>query len=377
MWERGVFVPARAKAKPPSRIRIAYPSPTVDGGRWPVKRTVADTVHVSADIFRDGHEVLRAVVRWREPGEKRWRESPLVPVDAHHNGVRWEGSFTVEKPGRTQWNIQAWVDLFAGWRDELARKVEFGQPDLSGELSEGAVLLRAAADRAKGEDERRLTAAAEAIATDPHAALDPALLELVESVQERSEATELPGHLEIDVDRTLARFGSWYELFPRSWGGFKGVQEQLPQHRRAGLRRPLHAADPPDRPHQPQGPQQHAHRRAGRPRQPLRDRRRDGRPRRDPPRARDRRGLPRAGRDGQRARPRHRPGPRDQLLARPPVAQGAPGVVLPPPRRHAQVRREPAQEVPGHLQRQLRLRGLARRSGTRCWPSCATGSTAA
>ena len=61
-------MPARAMANPPSRIRIAYPSPTVDCGRWPVKRTVADTVLVSADIFRDGHEVLRAVVRWREPG---------------------------------------------------------------------------------------------------------------------------------------------------------------------------------------------------------------------------------------------------------------------------------------------------------------------
>ncbi len=35
-------------------------------------------------------------------------------------------------------------------------------------------------------------------------------------------------------------------------------------------------------------------------------------------------------------------------------------MVLPPPRRHAQVRREPAQEVPGHLQRQLPVRGLAR-----------------
>ena len=104
-------------------------------------------------------------------------------------------------------------------------------------------------------------------------------------------------------------------------------------------------------------------RRARRSRQPVRDRRRDRRPRRDPPRARDRRGLPRARRDGQRARPRHRPGPRDQLLARPPVAQGAPGVVLPPPRRDAQVRREPAQEVPGHLQRQLRLRRLAQPVG--------------
>jgi starch synthase (maltosyl-transferring) len=224
-----VDVPARAKAQPPSRIRIEHAAPTVDAGRWPVKRTIGDVVNVSADIFRDGHEVLRAVVRWRDPGEKDWRESPLTAVDAHHDGVRWEGAFTVEAIGRTQWNIQAWVDLFAGWRDELARKVEFGQPDLSGELSEGAVLLRAAAKRAKGESKRALQAAAEAIATDPQAALAPELLELVEAVQERTEATELPAPLEIDVDRTLARFGSWYELFPRSWGGFEGVKEQLPK----------------------------------------------------------------------------------------------------------------------------------------------------
>jgi starch synthase (maltosyl-transferring) len=228
-------VPARAKAQPPSRIRIEHAAPTVDGGRWPVKRTVGDAVNVSADIFRDGHEVLRAVVRWRAPGEKRWQESPLTAVDAHHDGVRWEGAFAVETPGRTQWTIQAWVDLFAGWRDELARKVDFGQPDLSGELSEGAVLLRAAADRAKGESKRALTAAAEAIAADPQVALAPGLLELVEAVQERTEATELSEPLEIDVDRTLARFGSWYELFPRSWGGFKGVQEQLPRLQELGF----------------------------------------------------------------------------------------------------------------------------------------------
>jgi starch synthase (maltosyl-transferring) len=224
-----VVVPARAKANPPSRIRIEHPAPTIDCGRWPVKRTVGDTVHVSADIFRDGHEVLRAVVRWREPGETTWRESPLTAVDAHHDGVRWEGAFIVATPGRTQWTIQAWVDLFEGWRDELARKVEFGQPDLSGELSEGAVLVRAAAERANGEASRALTAAADSIATDPDAALAPELLALVEDAQERTEATELDTPLEIDVDRTLARFGAWYELFPRSFGGFRGVQKQLPR----------------------------------------------------------------------------------------------------------------------------------------------------
>ena len=55
-----------------------------------------------------------------------------------------------------------------------------------------------------------------------------------------------------------------------------------------------------------------------------------------------------------RARDRDRARLRDPVLARPPVAEGAPRVVPPPARRDAQVRREPAEALPGHLQRQLR-----------------------
>jgi maltose alpha-D-glucosyltransferase/alpha-amylase len=54
---------------------------------------------------------------------------------------------------------------------------------------------------------------------------------------------------------------------------------------------------------------------------------------------------------------------RDPVLGRPPVAARAPRVVPPPPRRDAQVRREPAQALPGHLQRQLGHAGLARAVG--------------
>ena len=66
-----------------------------------------------------------------------------------------------------------------------------------------------------------------------------------------------------------------------------------------------------------------------------------------------------------------------QRVGRPPVAEGAPGVVPPPPRRHAQVRREPAQALPGHLQLQLGHAGLARAlAGAGATSSC-TGSTPA
>ena len=81
----------RAGIDRPSRIVIERPAPVLDCGRHPVKRTTGDTVAVSADIFRDGHDVLRAAVLWRGPGDgDGWHEAPLTPVDAHHRGVRWE-----------------------------------------------------------------------------------------------------------------------------------------------------------------------------------------------------------------------------------------------------------------------------------------------
>jgi starch synthase (maltosyl-transferring) len=196
-----------------------------------VKRTEGDTVSVSADVFRDGHEVLRAVVRSRPAGERRWSEAAMKPLDAHHNGVRWAGEFTVDRIGAWQWSIEAWVDVFAGWRDEVARKLQAGQPDMRGEASEGVVLLHQAAEHAKGDDRAALETAARALESGDsiEAALDPHLAALVERCTPRSEATDMDKPLEIYVDTVLGRFGSWYELFPRSFGGFRGVQEQIPR----------------------------------------------------------------------------------------------------------------------------------------------------
>jgi len=178
-------VPGRASGDPPARILIEHPTPVVDCGRYLPKRTVGETVDVGADIFRDGHEVLRAVVRWKAPGpgKQPWQESPLRHVDAAIKGVRWEGSFPVEVLGRHRWTIEAWVDELASWRDEIRRKADAGQEDLGSELAEGGLLLRAAAKRAKGDDRTAIAAAADVVEdataatrTRVGAALDPALV---------------------------------------------------------------------------------------------------------------------------------------------------------------------------------------------------------
>ena len=46
---------------------------------------------------------------------------------------------------------------------------------------------------------------------------------------ERHGACSLARPLTIEVDRERARFGAWYELFPRSWGGLAGVERALPR----------------------------------------------------------------------------------------------------------------------------------------------------
>src|SRR4051812_4739687 len=224
-------MPARDLRQAPARILVEHPSPAIDCGRWPVKRTVGDVVHVGADILRDGHEVLRAEVRWRAPGERRWQSAPMTHVDPHVNGVRYEGSFAIDgPPGPWQWTVRAWTDAFAAWRDEIARKLEASQADLSGEASEGVVLLRAAAERAEGADARRVAAAADALlqSGDVRSAIDPVLAALVDRVPDTHDAAEMEP-LTIDVDRVRARFGAWYELFPRSWGGLRGAAEQVPR----------------------------------------------------------------------------------------------------------------------------------------------------
>jgi starch synthase (maltosyl-transferring) len=188
----------------PSRILIQDVSPQVDCGRYPVKRIAGERVDVAARIFRDGHDILGAAVRYRAPGASRWRESPLEPV----GNDRWAGSFAVDQPGAWCFRVEAWVDRIASFQDELRRKVDAGQDDLSGELAEGAVLL--------GLDSVTIEEALAAPAAD-------------------RSGKAWSATYDVDVDRELARFGSWYELFPRSWGGFEGVRALLPDFAELGF----------------------------------------------------------------------------------------------------------------------------------------------
>ncbi|MBS1843588.1 MAG: alpha-1,4-glucan--maltose-1-phosphate maltosyltransferase [Actinobacteria bacterium] len=223
-----------AEPAPPPHIRILDVTPQIDGGRFAVKRTVGERLEVSAEIFRDGHDAIRAVLRYRPPGEAAWREAPMAWIDREVDGDRWVGSFVPDREGIWTYEVGAFTDHFATWHDEVSRKRAAGGEDLSSELIEGAELLRATRPGAALIEGQRIDAALKVVDGDADletkldTVLSARLLAAIERDPERRDfVTAIP--LSVEVERERARFGAWYELFPRSWGGFDGVREHLPR----------------------------------------------------------------------------------------------------------------------------------------------------
>ena len=207
-------------------IVIEAVEPQIDCGRYRAKAVVGDAVAVTADIFRDGPALLKAVIRHRGPADTRWQESPMTLID----NDRWTGTFVPGAIGRHAYTIEAWTDHFGTWRRNLIKFVEAGL-NVDYELEAGARLVDARLQAARGKDRRLLAEAVERMRAKPTvvegaegldprvaAALDDAVLEIMSRRFDRSQSTVYRPTLELTVDRERARFGAWYELFPRSTG---------------------------------------------------------------------------------------------------------------------------------------------------------------
>jgi starch synthase (maltosyl-transferring) len=208
-------------------------APTVDAGRYALKREVGDVVEVSADIFKDGHDVLVAFLKYRPAATSDWREAPMRFVD----NDRWAGRFPLDTPGRWLFTIEAMADPFQSWLADLDKRVAAGQ-DVASELLEGAALVADAGRRAAGADAEALGAYARRIgrsgsqADAVAGAREPALADLMVRHLDRRDATWAEQTFEAIADRERARFAAWYEFFPRSGntarhGTFKDATVQL------------------------------------------------------------------------------------------------------------------------------------------------------
>ncbi|HEX3621127.1 MAG TPA: alpha-1,4-glucan--maltose-1-phosphate maltosyltransferase [Acidimicrobiales bacterium] len=169
------------------RIVIDDPRPRTPGGH-PAKAVIGESVRVSADVFRDGHDILAARVQWRPVGETKWRDAPMEPL----GNDRWEAVVEPAALGLHEYVIEAWTDRLATLAHDIEVKEAAGEP-VDVELAEAELERKA---QKKGRTPPDLTRIAP---------------------------------LPLWVDRERALVGAWYELFPRSEGGLRrAAQSRLP-----------------------------------------------------------------------------------------------------------------------------------------------------
>lgn len=207
-------------ANPPTAV-IENITPLIDGGRHPIKRAVGEDLVIEADIFKDGHDVVAAVLKWRKKGENRWHETPMTPLI----NDRWQATCSFFENAPHEFTIEAWTDVFRSWQHEFHKKAAAGLPDLTSETLEGAGILLEAAKRAAGtEDATRLTEIAAKIKASTPEQVDKIahwteLEALMATWPDRSKSCEYTPYPEVLVDRERAVFAAWYEFFPRSAEG--------------------------------------------------------------------------------------------------------------------------------------------------------------
>ena len=226
------------------RVIITNVSPEIEGGQFPAKGAIHESLIISADIFGDGHDEVAAAVLIRHTSSGQWKEIPMKFVINDH----WQALFEPSEPGFYEFRVKGWIDHFASWQKGLLKKFEANQ-DIRVELLIGAEMLIQAAERAGGSVKELLQGAAEQLRrTDEHLeslvnlALSEEITVAVNANRDTSVDSIYPSTLKIEIERKKAAFSTWYELFPRSasehphtHGTFKDVQRLLPRIAKMGF----------------------------------------------------------------------------------------------------------------------------------------------
>ena len=362
------------------RIAIEAPSPAVDGGRFPARRTVGSVVTVECDLICDGHDRLAATLKYRGPGETAWTEVPMRLVV----NDRWAADLPLDRLGLTHYTIEAWKDVWAYYVFELSAKHRAGV-NTTLEIKEGVALVEAAAGRTKS---RKLANALKAVLKGRKnddalrdVLLHPDTAALMHAADDRPFRVELERPIPLQAERTAAGFASWYEVFPRSMsddpklhGTFRDVIRHLPRIKRMGFDvlyfPPIHPIGTKNRKGQNNtltpGPEDVG--------SPYAIGSADGGHTETHPELGQYRGFRASADGGGPGGNRAGIGFRDPMLAGPSMAEATSGLVQLAARRHDPLRREPAKEIRGHRQRRFLCAGSSAGScGSHCVTRCCSG----
>ncbi len=195
------------------RIVIEDLRPRTTTGCYPAKAVVGESVPVTVAIYKDGHDILAAQVTLvADDSADLGAAEPVAMALVDEGRDRWVAVLTPSAMGPHQVIVEAWTDRQATWAHKTEAKLNAGQA-IDVEIAEGRALFA-------GRDDA-------ALAGLQQGSVAVALATPLPGPEGAADLTTSPP-LALWVDRPLALVGAWYELFPRSYGGFKGAEARIP-----------------------------------------------------------------------------------------------------------------------------------------------------
>lgn len=206
------------------RMGIDDIQPLVSAGQYPAKCVVGELIPISATAWREGHDALGVTLHVETPYRTSFdvRMSPASEPDVFNAAI------VPDAVGYWTFRIEAWSDPYATWRSAVTKKIDAGQgaEDLANDLEIGARVLSEAAQQVDGTDRQLLLDAVDSLRSRRRRvenrvgiALSDEVVDLLDEHPVRELVTK-SRNLRIWTDRRRALYGSWYEMFPRSTGGW-------------------------------------------------------------------------------------------------------------------------------------------------------------
>jgi starch synthase (maltosyl-transferring) len=219
-----------------SRVVIENMEPQIDGGTTAVRRVSGESVVIEARIYTDGHDEIDGALLYREQSATEWQTRPLVAL----GNDLWRGEFTVQRLGRYEYTVAAWVAHARSWQRDFKKRHAANQ-ETEIDYLVGAEHAQAIAARASEADARRLLEWAQAICDKTRSreervvlAENDGLRKLAHRYPDSKLVARAAPALIVEVERERARFSTWYEFFPRSaaqkagaHGTFKDCEARL------------------------------------------------------------------------------------------------------------------------------------------------------
>jgi starch synthase (maltosyl-transferring) len=213
-----------ALGTPIDRIPVHKVSPVIEGGAYPAKAVVGESIPIRATVFREGHDAVNASVVLTDPnGNERLEPMhPTTPLGFDW----WTASVVLETEGSWTFRVEGWSDPWATWVHNAEIKIPAGI-DVELVCAEGRALFQGSAADAEAAGDSRNAALLRAAANSLNSGqqvedrLEVVLADEVRSTMSRYGPRELVSptpDYPIFVDRQKALFSSWYEFFPRSQG---------------------------------------------------------------------------------------------------------------------------------------------------------------